>query len=510
MEKIETGGEPRVVMPSRAHFLVGSLLLVAGVVALITWCAWGNPETDMGTPDSYGVVFDAGSTGTRLYVYRWPGGKVNGTGVVEETAVCTDGEALSTFDTHPEDAGSALETCVNATELPAPKDVTRAFLGATAGMRIVDERNPSISNAIFTSVRKYLHNSKFDFRNDNDARIIDGDEEGISGWISTNYIMKTLEESPKTFSRHVRSLFYSKPKSTIGALDLGGASMQISFIPENAESISHAQINKLRLYGVNYSVYSMSYLCYGANEARRQYLAQLIKDAGFAKVVHDPCGHAGFNESIKQSYIWSLPCTQKPSDIPISPNETFKLVGVGNGTECRRKALNMVSSSSVRCTHKSCGLNSQFQPAPYGNFMAFSGFFYAVSGTGLGENAKISEIHETGLSFCQKNWNDVKDITKVEYVKSYCFNINYVYAVLTRGFKFTEENWNIKFVKKVNGVSLAWSLGFMLNTTNMIPAEAPDTETPINSPAFIVIAVLFAVIAVIGLCLIIYNLRKRA
>ncbi|XP_033102843.1 ectonucleoside triphosphate diphosphohydrolase 1-like [Anneissia japonica] len=372
------------------------------------------------------------------------------------------------------------------------------------------ERNSTISDAIFWWVRKYLRNTMLEFLNDNDARIIDGSEEGVSGWIMLNYVMETLEESPKSLARYVRSLYTTVEPKTIGALDLGGASMQISFIPSQAEDIAHEDsVKKLRLYGVNYNVYSHSYLCYGDVEAKRMYIAQLIEDANFTEIIFNPCGNEGFNETVTQEDVWSPPCTNRPMDVAIPLNFTFKLVGKGNGDECRRKALNLITGDSIPCTHQSCGLNGVFQPPVYGEFMAFSSFYYTTTGIGLGETASMSELNQGALDYCQRSWEDVKNTNKEEYVKTYCFNANYIYAVLVNGYKFTEDSWNIRFVRKVNGLSVSWALGYMLNATNMIPAEAPETDTLVPSPAFIVVAVLFAVTAVIGLCLIIYHLRKR-
>ena len=37
----------------------------------------------------YGLVFDAGSTHTALYIYRWPADKENGTGIVSQVEACT-------------------------------------------------------------------------------------------------------------------------------------------------------------------------------------------------------------------------------------------------------------------------------------------------------------------------------------------------------------------------------------------------------------------------------------
>lgn len=59
-----------------------------------------------------------------------------------------------------------------------------------------------------------------------------------------------------------------------GALDLGGASEQITFVPQTSPLEGGVS---LRLYGQNYSIYTHSYLCYGRNEANRQLLARLVQ-----------------------------------------------------------------------------------------------------------------------------------------------------------------------------------------------------------------------------------------
>ena len=59
----------------------------------------------------------------------------------------------------------------------------------------------------------------------------------------------------------------------VGALDMGGASTQITFVPPN-----HAQKSvEITLYGKKYPVYTHSFLCYGIKEAQRRFLAQLVK-----------------------------------------------------------------------------------------------------------------------------------------------------------------------------------------------------------------------------------------
>lgn len=48
-------------------------------------------------PPQYGMVFDAGSTHTALYIYQWPANKENGTGIVSQVETCTvNGECART------------------------------------------------------------------------------------------------------------------------------------------------------------------------------------------------------------------------------------------------------------------------------------------------------------------------------------------------------------------------------------------------------------------------------
>ena len=64
---------------------------------------------------------------------------------------------------------------------------------------------------------------------------------------------------------------------TVGAMDMGGASTQITFVPENATAIEHSYSQSVQLYSVAYTMYTFSYQCYGINEAYRRYLAHLVQ-----------------------------------------------------------------------------------------------------------------------------------------------------------------------------------------------------------------------------------------
>lgn len=67
----------------------------------------------------------------------------------------------------------------------------------------------------------------------------------------------------------------SPGRDTAGALDLGGASTQITF--ETKQTVENKDnLMKLRLYGRDYQIYTQSFLCYGRDQVLLRLLALLI------------------------------------------------------------------------------------------------------------------------------------------------------------------------------------------------------------------------------------------
>lgn len=64
---------------------------------------------------------------------------------------------------------------------------------------------------------------------------------------------------------------------TTGALDLGGASTQISFTVGEKVELNTSDIIKVSLYGYVYTLYTRSFQCYGRNEAEKRFLAMLLQ-----------------------------------------------------------------------------------------------------------------------------------------------------------------------------------------------------------------------------------------
>jgi Golgi nucleoside diphosphatase len=212
----------------------------------------------------YGLVVDAGSSGSRIFLYKWPSGV--GPGLSDQEHGLT---ALQTL------VSSASHNLANHHHGVDAHDVP-IYLGATAGLRRLesDEREATMSR-----IRSLLHKSDFLFE-DNYARVISGEEEGVYDWLTINYL-KNGGALPTL----------STP--TYGALDLGGASTQISFRSRGRRFLMSKDAFPLQIDNSKYLLYSQSFLHYGVDEARLTHARQTALNNDY-----NPCFPVGYKDEL--------------------------------------------------------------------------------------------------------------------------------------------------------------------------------------------------------------------
>uniref|UniRef100_T1IIW9 Uncharacterized protein n=1 Tax=Strigamia maritima TaxID=126957 RepID=T1IIW9_STRMM len=415
-------------------------------------------------PANYGIVFDAGSTHTTMMLYSWNAPKDNNTGIVKQVATCpVNGSGISTFVLHPDKAGDSLKNCLDVALSHVPhkeKGDSPVFLGATGGMRLLNEINSTLANAIMASIDKTLSQTGFKYHS-NHSRIITGQEEGVDHY---------------------------NPMDTYGALDLGGASTQISFVSMTNQT---KDIVLLKLYGVNYNVYSESFLCFGVVEFGRRHQAQLLLDAlSNSTQINDPCGLRESNQTVLISHLFNLPCTL-PWTRQLLLNTTITFVGTGNATECNtavQKLLNPIECAQTNYTH--C-FNFVDKPQVKGKFVAFSEFYYIINYFNMTNNLTMEAFQDAITGFCSEPGLEVTDTFAINY----CRTGHYIINLLNSTYKL--DSWqNIIAAKTKKGIDLGWSLGFMTNATNVIPIE--DVEKMLGTATFAILMVLFIAFLFIG------------
>nr|XP_028606779.1 ectonucleoside triphosphate diphosphohydrolase 3 isoform X2 [Podarcis muralis]XP_028606780.1 ectonucleoside triphosphate diphosphohydrolase 3 isoform X2 [Podarcis muralis]XP_028606781.1 ectonucleoside triphosphate diphosphohydrolase 3 isoform X2 [Podarcis muralis]XP_028606782.1 ectonucleoside triphosphate diphosphohydrolase 3 isoform X2 [Podarcis muralis] len=461
----------------------------------------------------YGIVLDAGSSRTTVYVYEWPAEKENNTGVVSQTFKCNvKGPGISSYASNPQEIAKPINDCMNKVKEKIPLHLhttTPVYLGATAGMRLLRLQNESAAHEVLRSIQKYFATLSFEFRG---TQIITGQEEGVYGWITANYLMGNFLE------RNLwRAWVHPHGAETTGALDLGGASTQISFIPDETGDTTNSTL-PVQLYGYEYSVYTHSFQCYGRDEAEKKLLASILQNSGDKSRINNPCYPRNYKTVVTTKYLYSSLCTAFLRPENYNPDQLVNVTGSGDPALCREAVSKLFDFASCR-GKEDCSFNGVFQPKVKGNFVAFSGFYYTVNALNLTGEFSLADFNSSMWTLCSQNWNQLPYmIPKFDeiYAKSYCFSANYIYYLLIHGYKFSAETWpQIRFQKEVDNSSIAWSLGYMLSLTNMIPAESNMILAPMSPSLFAGLLLFFTAVALLCLIFLVYScvvsrMRKNA
>ncbi|XP_006815561.1 ectonucleoside triphosphate diphosphohydrolase 8-like [Saccoglossus kowalevskii] len=512
-EPVEYLPSPQMPLTYNPFLILGIVLTTVGIVGIVIVAVVQNtahPEIQKG----YGLSWDAGSTHSKLHVYHWPVEKEDTTALVTQIDQCrADGGGLSSYLDNPQDAGKSLEPCIEKTAMSAvPKDEysqTPIMLGATAGMRLLEKEDKNVSDAIISSVWTSLEQYPFNVTN---VSIISGESEGSFSWVTVNYLLGNFVEVPASLS----SIFWtSTEKHTVGAIDMGGASTQMTFIPEDTTVVPIEDQRYLKLYGEDYHVYTHSYLCYGVREAERRFLANLVKDSNYTHTVINPCAPIGYSEHRTAAYLFDAYCSHgdealsawgsevvMPNDLNIDlSNITFTINGSSNTTQC---------SAEVRKLFDTPPFQSVFKPPVFGEYYAFSTFYYTTNNLNISTNASMAEFNNTMLAFCNLTWDEVKVMPSTDrsLLPAFCFQAQFIFGFLVDGYKFTPETWKFQFRNSVSGSDLGWSLGFMINATNLIPSEQSKSAT-LSTGVFIALMVIFGIILCVGIAFMFYAWVKK-
>ncbi|XP_036294570.1 ectonucleoside triphosphate diphosphohydrolase 1 isoform X1 [Pipistrellus kuhlii] len=465
------------------------------VIAVIALIAVGLTQ-NQSLPQNvkYGIVLDGGSSHTTLYIYMWPAEKENDTGVVTQLGEClVQGPGISKFAHKTHELKTYLNACMQKAKEIIPVvqyTQTPVYLGATAGMRLLRLENENLADEVLEKLTEVLRSFPFDFQG---ARIISGKEEGAYGWITINYLLGK-------FTKKLRWLYplgnETNNEETYGALDLGGASTQITFVPQNQTIESPNNALYFRLYGKDYNVYTHSFLCYGKDQAL---LKKLIKDTiqVSKENINDPCFNLGYSRKMNTSDLINNPCNKENK--PTLPFTQLQIHGTGNYQECQKSILRLFDTSD--CPYSHCAFDKVFLPQPEGHFGAFSAYYYVMNFLNLTSDASLTQkkITDTMEKFCSEPWKDLKERfhnVKEKYLSEYCFSGTYIITLLQEGYHFTPDYWkNVHFMEKIRHTDVGWTLGYMLNLTNMIPAEQP-MSTPLPHSTYVSLMVLFSIILV--------------
>ncbi|ESN98747.1 hypothetical protein HELRODRAFT_133471, partial [Helobdella robusta] len=199
-----------------------------------------------------------GSTGSRIHVFKFQSYVSNDSLILEDSYFKSIKPGLSSYAKSPKLAAESLEPLLRHAKKYVPKHLwssTPLALKATAGLRLLPQK---ASDNILAEVKKLFESYPFDLSADG-VSIMKGDDEGLFSWFTVNFLNDNFNELSKT----------------VGVLDLGGGSTQITFIPKATELLQyqgHPHIVHRKLFGDQITIYTHSYLGLGMMSARFQIL----------------------------------------------------------------------------------------------------------------------------------------------------------------------------------------------------------------------------------------------
>ncbi|KAJ3115665.1 Golgi apyrase [Physocladia obscura] len=519
----------------------------------------------------YGIIIDAGSSGSRLLIYSWrkfnhPSYSSNSLPIIEKAFPSNSSQpwfksiepglsSLSNTKLSKSSVQQYLEPILlfAASTIPAiAHQSTPIYLLATAGMRLIssDSRDKILKYACDTT----LENFKFDIRScSTQFRVISGEVEGIFGWVAINYLNSGFQIPNKQ-----RPPPLPGSPSTFGFLDMGGASTQIAFEPiEEMKKLHADDLTKVVLRNVGGSdlewlVFVSTFLGFGVNEARRNYLQELAVRAGF----HFEETAKRRAETITQSFSKiensTVPYDRKNSSIQdpclsaglVIKNDKYLsnlrspqplLHGTGSLLQCLSN-LNSLLKKNVPCPEQPCLFNGVH--APIANFskhrfMGISEYYYtptSVSGAVHPQTGAyyFGEFVKSADQICQGPFDQLREsymeahgnISAIEELRLQlqCFKSAWVFEyyrtvleILHDGFgipknELLDSSKTISLstsaftpINEINGFPISWTIGAMLfHVSSTIPPTLMSSEIAIVRQLLeistLVVAILLGVI----------------
>ncbi|KAK1454074.1 GDA1/CD39 family protein [Colletotrichum melonis] len=420
----------------------------------------------------YVLMIDAGSTGSRIHVYKF-----NNCGATPEleheefkmTEKSVGG--LSKYKDDPEAAAASLDALMEVAMTNVPdklKSCSPVAVKATAGLRMVGAEN---AEKILAAVRNRLE-TKYPFpvvaKEDNGVAIMDGADEGVYAWITTNYLLGKIGGPDKS--------------PTAAVFDLGGGSTQIVFEPTFKGAADGGMPEKLAegdhkydlaFGGQKFELYQHSHLGYGLMSARKAVHKQLIEEIFESKksddswvkqpIIH-PCIAPGMVREVE---------VELDEKHPLGKTITFNMTGPSQAApaQCRNLAEKILKKEES-CKLAPCSFNGVHQPSLAKTFgredvYIFSYFYDRTKPLGMPDSFTLREMHDLANSVCggEKSWDLFASIPgamkELQDRPEHCLDLNFMMALLHTGYEMPIDR-EVKIAKKIKGNELGWCLGASL------------------------------------------------
>jgi guanosine-diphosphatase len=415
----------------------------------------------------YVLMVDAGSTGSRVHVYKFnncgPTPELEGEDfMMNEKSI----GGLSSFGSDAKGAARSLDPLLEFARSKVPKKLqgcSPIAVKATAGLRMI---GPEQADAILDMVRQHLE-EKHPFpvvsKENKGVVIMDGSEEGVFAWITLNYLLGKIGGPDKS--------------ETAAVFDLGGGSTQIVFEPTFKEAAGGGMPAKLEegdhkyeldFGGRKFDLYQHSHLGFGLMSARKSVHSTLIKDLTEAK-----------KEEQDKSWL-SQPVTHpcfppnmtKTIDVELSKDNTKSIQFVGpsepSPAQCRGLAEKILNKDAA-CNLAPCSFGGVHQPSLAKTFSRediyiFSYFYERTKELGMPDSFSLREMQDLTQTVCMGRdaWDVFASVPQaleeLDDRPEWCLDLSFMLALLHTGYEMPVDR-EVKVVKKIKDNEVGWCLG---------------------------------------------------
>ena len=416
----------------------------------------------------YALMIDAGSTGSRIHVYRF--NNCGSTPELEDeqfkmTEKKPGGSGLSSYKDDPEGAAKSLDPLMEVAMTHIPdeyKSCSPIAVKATAGLRMV---GPEMSEKILEAVRHRLETA-YPFpvvsKQNGGVEIMDGAQEGVYAWVTTNYLLGKIGGPDET--------------PTAAVFDLGGGSTQIVFEPSFEKSKPEKLAEGEHKYDLNFGgrhfeLYQHSHLGNGRMAAREAIHMAVVE----SKLAHSPTDRSWTSQAITNPCI--SPDMERqvnlsfPDGHPLGPKVTVTMVGSKEpsaAVQCRGLAEKILKKDA-QCDLAPCSFNGVHQPSLDKTFakedvFIFSYFYDRTKPLGMPDSFTVEELHQLTSTVCagEDSWKVFEGVEgALEELRDrpeWCLDLNFMLGLLHTGYEMPMSR-EVKVAKKIKGNELGWCLG---------------------------------------------------
>lgn len=347
----------------------------------------------------YAIIIDAGSSSSRAHVFQYE--KTDTVPMINDVFTQGNKTPLSQFATHPGDAGSSLQSILDASvdylkQTNVDASSVSVSVLATAGMRLLTGDQ---QKAIYVSVRDYIRSHYAFSLKDDDVKTISGQMEGVYDWLDVNYLLN----------------HFSDPNVTVGAIDMGGASTQIAFATNDTQ-VSNNVIS-IDINHRYYTVFSQSFLGLGQDQARTAMLEQ----------------------------------SEASSCYPDGYEMGSSKIGHFDDSTCRRIYNGIIQNHDVK---------QNIIPVKNQQVVAFSGIYYNYRFLNILQTPTQQALQAQLGSICYQAWVDLQKQYNDPYTANQCANGVYFDELLYNTYQL--QGSQLRVMNQMNGTDINWTLGALL------------------------------------------------